>query len=385
MSEAVAISQPTEDLERDARPVDAGGGSGSGQQDDSRKTKTLKRKSSEVIIPSAVGHQNKKPKKFYKKRVKSKHNKQTKNGSDQGGSLTSKRMSRRRRRATGTNNAPFNSTQFLMNDHVSEAVKHLNSTLNVKAKSTEAVDEESSIDSSLLEQRPVRRITRARESSFSIDSDEDYYYSSPEDEEEFLSKEFIKDYDNVRNDRLVDMSKAELINEYLQMEQKIEALEKRLSTSDKALNKSSDEMANTIQKFQNEIQRLESENDQLKKRKECTSCSCSDADSSSSSSSSSDSEDDSDQSETENEPHETQEAIDIGKIDQVVRKMLRDQDPQDDTGYESGNSHKNSTNAGAAKIDTTNQNVEENSVNSTTTHTKLNASISVNCITSTSL
>ena len=62
--------------------------------------------------------------------------------------------------------------------------------------------------------------------------------------------------------------------------------------------------------------------------------------------------------------------------------MLRDQDPQDDTGYESGNSHKNS---GAAKIDTTNQNVEENSVNSTTTHTKLNASISVNCITSTSL
>ena len=47
-----------------------------------------------------------------------------------------------------------------MNDHVSEAVKHLNSTLNVKAKSTEAVDEESSIDSSLLEQRPVRRITR---------------------------------------------------------------------------------------------------------------------------------------------------------------------------------------------------------------------------------
>ena len=150
------ITQP---LYRDARPVDAGGGSGSGQQDDSRKTKTLKRKSSEVIIPSAVGHQNKKPKKFYKKRVKSKHTKQTKNGSDQGGSLTSKRMSRRRRRATGTNNAPFNSTQFLMNDHVSEAVKHLNSTLNVKAKPIEAVDE-SSIDSSLLEQRPVRRITR---------------------------------------------------------------------------------------------------------------------------------------------------------------------------------------------------------------------------------
>ena len=98
--------------------------------------------------------------------------------------------------------------------------------------------------------------------------------------------------------------------------------------------------------------------------------------------------DDSEQSEPENEPHETQEVIDIGKIDQVVRKMLRDQDPQDDTGYESGNSH-NNQNPGAAKIDTTNsadQNVVFNEENSArTTHTKLNASISVNCITSTSL
>ena len=75
----------------------------------------------------------------------------------------------RKRRATGSFNAPFNSTQFLMNDHISEAVKHLNSTLNVKSK-PEAVDtnEESSVDSNVLEQRPVRRITRARESSFSI-------------------------------------------------------------------------------------------------------------------------------------------------------------------------------------------------------------------------
>ena len=83
-----------------------------------------------------------------------------------------------------------------MSDHPSEAVKHLNSTLNVKQKASEAVveangEESNSLDSSLLE-RPVRRITRARESSFSIDSDEDYYYSSPEDEEEFLNREFIK-------------------------------------------------------------------------------------------------------------------------------------------------------------------------------------------------
>merc|ERR1711936_1460498 len=184
----------------------------------------------------------------------------------------------RKRRATGSFNAPFNSTQFLMNDHISEAVRHLDSTLNGEGrlKSEVNVDDDDSVDM-IMAERPLRRITRARESSFSIDSDDDYYYSSPEDEEEFMSREFIKDYDNLRNDRLIDMSKAELINEYLQMEEKIEALEKRLSrqnstsqtttendtkpeeeeqenTSD---SNSKEAMADTISKFQKEIQRLE--------------------------------------------------------------------------------------------------------------------------------
>merc|ERR1712008_595921 len=198
---------------------------------------------------------------------------------------------KRKRRMTESFNAPFNSTQFLMNDHKTEAVRHLDSTLNGgrgKGQTEEVnVDDENSVDISMAE-RPLRRITRARESSFSIDSDEDYYYSSPEDEEEFMSREFIKDYDNLRNDRLIDMSKTELINEYLQMEERIETLEKRLSrqnsttqtttenvevendtkpeeeqenTSD---SNSKEAMADTISKFQKEIQRLESENDKLK-------------------------------------------------------------------------------------------------------------------------
>ena len=91
------------------------------------------------------------------------------NGIVKPASTTTTNRTMRKRRATGSFNAPFNSTQFLMNDHISEAVKHLNSTLNVKSK-PEAVDtnEESSVDSNVLEQRPVKRITRARESSFSI-------------------------------------------------------------------------------------------------------------------------------------------------------------------------------------------------------------------------
>ena len=71
----------------------------------------------------------------------------------------------------------------------------------------------------------------------------------------------------------------------------------------------------------------------------------------------------------------------------MIRKALGENDPQDDTGYESGNSHKQN-NTGAAKIDTLDAGSTTSTSSSkanTTTTTKLNASISVNCITSTSL
>merc|ERR1712179_31933 len=82
---------------------------------------------------------------------------------------------------------------------------------------------------SSIRERPIRRINRARDSSFSLDSDEDFYYSSPEDEEDFVNQEFIKEYDNCRTDRLVDMSKADLIQEYLVMENRVDSLEKKLN------------------------------------------------------------------------------------------------------------------------------------------------------------
>lgn len=283
----------------------------------------------------------------------------------------------RRRRATGSNNAPFNSTQFIMNDHVSEATKHLDSTLNVELKD----DDESSNDSAILE-RPVMRITRARESSFSIDSDEDYYYSSPEDEEEFLNKEFIKDYDNVRTDRLIDMSKTELINEYLQMEQKIESLEKRLAASTKKVKAVNNEenMADTIKRFQKEIQRLETENDKLKHKNACSSscasscCSSSESDSESSSESSDDS---SDSSEDEDEDSQ----VNLAKIDKMLKMAV---DAQDDTGYESGQS--NGLKKALLTEHTTNSidPNEEKEVSVNIDEDEVPDLISVNCITSTS-
>jgi len=309
------------DSQKSTKEDDAGGGSVDARNESSRLYK-LKRKSDEAFKASSA----KKPKKHWKAIRRNKVSRwkkiPKKPRSLDGDCRDQKPTIRRQRRLTESFNAPFNSTQFLMNDHVPDAIRHLESTLDVR---DEEEDDEEDFDYS-VERPPLRRITRARESSFSIDSDEDYFYSSPEDEEEFMSREFIKDYDNVRTDRLIDMSKAELINEYLQMEQKIEALEKCLKT-DRALSKREDNTDDTIRQFQKEIQRLEKENDRLKTAKGCSSCSCSsdDSDSDSDSSTTSDS---SSSSEDEAEPI-------------LIKKLFQDVSAQDDTGYESGQSKAN--------------------------------------------
>ena len=312
--------------------ADAGGGRDAEGRNEARK---LKRKSDEPLLTEA-----KKSKRHWKSLPrrrklgiwKKPKKQQKKPKSLDGDKPSSSSCKNRKRRLTGTFNAPFNSTQFLMNDHAPEAVRQLESNLEVIKKDTieQNNENEDDVDYSILE-RPVRRITRARESSFSIDSDEDYYYSSPEDEEEFMNKEFIKDYDSCRNDRLVGMSKAELINEYLQMEQKIEALEKRLSNNDQEKTNTKETMAATIKEFQSEIQRLESENIKLKNKKNCSSCS--------SSCSSSDSEDSSSDSESSESSSSESEDEEIDEKKEILKNQNQNQ-VNDDTGYESGQSNK---------------------------------------------
>ena len=78
---------------------------------------------------------------------------------------------------------------------------------------------------------PHNHLQRVRQRSLSQEDGEDtadLYYSSPDDEGDFLSGEFLRDYNNVRADRLVTMSKSELIGEYISMEARIDSLEKRL-------------------------------------------------------------------------------------------------------------------------------------------------------------
>lgn len=68
---------------------------------------------------------------------------------------------------------------------------------------------------------------RTRDSSFSIDSEENYFYSLPEDEEEFLTKEFASVYEDARSERLEGLSKSQLIQEYLQLEANHEQVTRR--------------------------------------------------------------------------------------------------------------------------------------------------------------
>lgn len=96
--------------------------------------------------------------------------------------------------------APYNTTQFLIEDH----------------------GDVQNIDAQLRKPSGSHRPSRTRDSSFSIDSDDDYFYSSPEDEEEFLTKEFSLEYQDRYVEHLNSLPKAEIIHDYLLLEGKYE-------------------------------------------------------------------------------------------------------------------------------------------------------------------
>lgn len=98
---------------------------------------------------------------------------------------------------------------------------------------------------------------RTRDSSFSVDS-EGEFYSSPDDEEQFLIKDFVDQYESVQAERLQAMSKDELIQEYLMLESKLELLTKRQR-------KRVGENPNTSTDLQSEVERLTIENEALKR------------------------------------------------------------------------------------------------------------------------
>lgn len=99
--------------------------------------------------------------------------------------------------AIGLPLAPYNTTQFLIEDH------------NVQEPDYTA----------------IAKGFRHREAH--VGSSEEFY-SSPEDEEEFLQKEFVQTYEDLHKERLDNMTKSELVEEFISMEDKVEELDKTL-------------------------------------------------------------------------------------------------------------------------------------------------------------
>ncbi|KYN33007.1 Protein HEXIM1 [Trachymyrmex septentrionalis] len=162
--------------------------------------------------------------------------------------------------------ALYNTTQFLMADH--------SDLPDLEQKLSEAA----SLEVPALFQKPSAP-SRTRDSSFSVDSDEDYFYSSPEDEEEFLTKEFSTAYEAVHEERLSTLTKMELIQEYRHLEAKMDSLTKRLrnksihqieerDSENKNVSTTDSEIAKKLKLCQQRIDDLLQQNEQLRRENE---------------------------------------------------------------------------------------------------------------------
>lgn len=146
--------------------------------------------------------------------------------------------------AYGHTLAPYNTTQFLMEDHGVYDPYHVNYNGH-----------------------------RNRENSVGSSSE---HYSSPEDEDEFLQREFTETYENIHAERLSNMTKNELVQELMNMEDRLEELQKKLQVAqEKQQTEVTDSEVQTpcfreeqvvkLAVFRAEIQKLTKENELLRR------------------------------------------------------------------------------------------------------------------------
>lgn len=185
------------------------------------------------------------------RRGKPKHRKLKPYSKQASSSNQSRQHGRRSKNATTRHPpAPYNTNQFLIEDH------------------NDLPDLERRLACEIPFQKP-QAPPRTRDSSFSVDSDEDRFYSSPEDEEEFLTKEFSNAYEDVHAERLGSLTKTELIQEYIQLEAKVDLLTKRLKARSLHQDASVElTEADKLKMFQQRIDDLLQQNDKLKRENE---------------------------------------------------------------------------------------------------------------------
>lgn len=144
--------------------------------------------------------------------------------------------------------APNNTNQFLMAEHT---IENLDDSISVEKK-------------------------RHRESSFtSVDTEEEQFYSSPEDEDEFLTKNFDDAYQLMSVEKYGNFSKTQLTQMIIDLEAKVDQLNKQIVTNSKLEEMSNmlmqmnglenDEIKTGIKDVLTENERLRRENEELKK------------------------------------------------------------------------------------------------------------------------
>ena len=140
--------------------------------------------------------------------------------------------------------APYNTTQFLMEDRDD----HENVQRNNSRESNDG-------------------------SGSGTESSEESFSSPDETESDFMEKEFAETYDNFHAERLQKMSKDELIKDYIEMETKLERLQRRMDRrkskqrdSSASLSSSGEEFIDVdkLRRQEQELQQLKKENNQLK-------------------------------------------------------------------------------------------------------------------------
>ncbi|XP_008485558.2 protein HEXIM-like, partial [Diaphorina citri] len=171
--------------------------------------------------------------------------------------------------------APNNSNQFIIEDHNFDQIPLIGSP-----------------------ERPNQRKCY-RDSSFtSVESDGENFYSSPEDEVDYIIQDFSVTYKNLREESLNGMSKNDLIRQVLTLEERIENLvkKKKGAEDEDAEDKNESEPPEKIKALEcentwlkKEVERLTTENTTLRRRCRSSESSIDSESDSSSSSSSSDS------------------------------------------------------------------------------------------------
>lgn len=162
--------------------------------------------------------------------------------------------------------APYNTTQFLMEDH------------NVREPEFEEISRLLRMHQDQEDSNVVVGKDGAENDSFSTrdGSDSEEFYSSPDDEQDFQQRQFSEVYEHVHAERLSSMSKNQLVQEYMLLEEKAEDLEKKLKVAQSMMTETRSRTmsnatpsaetaeADTIAHLKAEIKRLTEENDRLR-------------------------------------------------------------------------------------------------------------------------